>query len=164
MRAWSRFVPVALALFLSGTGCSFAMHKSSPAEYGGGVRVAPGFPVGQGGITLHPTASFTYLDGDGWHDELYEFGGQIRRTLSRTASGSPGVWLGSEASFAVLREVWSGGSGSHNGWSFNALLGVPVGTSKWGLNLYTAAGVCDYGAHGFNVRAGVDLQPWFLKR
>ena len=96
------------------------------------MRIAPGLPVGQGGMTVHPVVSYTYLKWDGGHDEL--------------------------------REVGSGYSASTSGWSLSPLAGIPVGTSKWGLNFYAAAGLSHYGGNGVNVRFGVDLQPWFLKR
>jgi len=164
MRSRGLCVAATLAVALGSTGCAAFAHRSSPWEFGGGVRVAPGFPVGQGGMTVHPVVSLGYLKWDGGHDELYEVGGQIRRPLARPGSGSPGVWLGGEATFSVLREVGSGFSESANGWSLSALAGIPVGASKWGLNLYAAAGLSHYGGSGVNVRFGVDLQPWFLRR
>jgi hypothetical protein len=115
-------------------------------------------------MTVHPVVSLGYLKWDGGHDELYEVGGQVRRPLARPGSGSTGVWLGGEATFSVLREVSSNFSESATGWSLSALAGIPVGKSKWGLNLYAAAGLSHYGGNGVNVRFGADLQPWFLKR
>jgi hypothetical protein len=164
MRPWCLVVPAALYLILGSTGCAFFGHHSSPWEFGGGVRVAPGFPVGHGGTTVHPVVSVGYMKWDGGHDELYEVGGQVRQRLTRPGSGSLGLWLGGEATFSVLREVGSGWSASTNGWSLSALAGVPVGASKWGLNVYGAAGISHYGSGGVNVRFGVDLQPWFLRR
>lgn len=164
MRSRGLYVVAALYVVLGSTGCALNAHRSSPWEVGGGVRIAPGFPVGQRGMTVHPAVSYTYLKWDGGHDDLFEVGGQVRRPLARPGSGSPGVWLGGEASFSVLREVCDFCSGSTKGWSFNALAGIPVGMSKWGLNLYAAAGLSHYGGNGVNVRFGVDLQPWFLKR
>lgn len=58
------------------------------------------------------------------------------------------------------------GSGSSSdgttGFSLTALAGLPVGQSRWGVNLYGGAGISHYGSTGINFRAGVDLQPWFL--
>ena len=135
MRSRGLYVVAALYVVLGSTGCAFFAHRSSPWEFGGGVRVAPGFPVGQRGMTVHPVVSLGYLKWDGGHDELYEVGGQVRRPLARPGSGSTGVWLGGEATFSVLREVSSNFSESATGWSLSALAGIPVGKSKWGLNL-----------------------------
>ena len=44
------------------------------------------------------------------------------------------------------------------------LLGAVVAVVSWDVNLYDGAGVSNYGGAGINVRVGIDLQPWFLKR
>ena len=156
----------AMLAVLGSTGCAAAGHTSSPWEWGGGVHITPGFVVGRdGGTTIHPAAAYTYLSFSGGHDDLFEFGAQVRRTLSPEAKGPGKLWLGGEANFSVLRSKISNfPSSSTTGWSVNALAGVPVSQSKWGVNLYAGAGTSHYGSQGFNIRAGVDLQPWFLKR
>jgi hypothetical protein len=141
-------------------GCGAAMHRSSPWEYGFSIRPAPGFPVGSGQVTLHPTVSYTYLSFEGGKDELFEIGGQVRRPLG-------GFWVGAEVAAARLRTSFDEeliDSYSTNGWSATALAGVPVTDSKWGINLYAGGGISHYGSTGMNLRAGVDLQPWFLRR
>ncbi len=149
---------------VAGTGCAASAHHSSPWEYGGGIRPAPGFALGQQGMTVHPTIGYTYLSFTGGHDDLFEFGAQVRRPLTRVAGGATRLWVGGEAAFAILRTSGSGfPSSSTNGWSLNAMAGVPVLDSRWGVNVYTAAGISHYGGSGVNVRVGVDLQPWFLK-
>lgn len=163
MRSRGLAVAAALAMVVGSSGCFIFGHRSSPWETGGGLRVAPGFPVGQRGMTVHPVLSYGYLKWDGGHDELFEVGGQIRQPLARPGSGSTRVWLGAGASFAVLREVGSGFSESTSGWSLDALAGMPLGSSKWGLNFFAAAGLSHYGASGVNLRLGLDLQPWFLR-
>ena len=143
-----------------------AAVSSSSWEYGASARVAPGYPLGQTGLTIHPMGSYSYLKFDGGHDDRFELGGQVRRVLSPRKNGSGGVWIGGEAAGAVLRTSIDNFSStqSTNGWSATALAGVPVGDSKWGVNLYGGAGVSYYGSSGVNLRAGFDLQPWFLKQ
>jgi len=150
---------VIMALAVS--GCALAGHHSSPWEWGGGVRIAPGWALGTSGLTIHPMGSVTYLDWDGGHDLLWELGGQVRKPVS-----AQGLWIGGEAAISRLATYVDDFdySASQNGWSLTGLVGYPVGHSKWGLNLYAGAGISDYGASGTNVRVGVDLQPWFLKR
>ncbi|MEP7346314.1 MAG: hypothetical protein ABI877_13675 [Gemmatimonadaceae bacterium] len=150
----------AVFIAVSTTGCFWAGHTSSPWEFGGGIRVAPGFPAGNMGVSLHPMASVTYLSFDGGHDELYELGGQIRKSLPAAS----GLWIGAEAAVATLRTKGDTFSESTNGWSLTALVGAPVGKSRWGVNLYGGAGISNYGSSGKNIRVGIDLQPWFLKR
>jgi len=155
---------LACSLLLIG-GCAVAGHRSSPWEWGGGVRVAPGFAVGDAGVTLHPMASYMYLNWDGGHDNLWELGGQVRKAMA--SDGGTGFWAGAEAAVSRLTEStddYDGPGISSNGWSLTALAGVPVGQSQWGINLYAGAGISNYGSSGVNIRAGVDLQPWFLKR
>jgi hypothetical protein len=110
-------------------------------------------------------ASYTYLSFDGGYDGLFEFAGQIRHPMT-PAEGS-GLWIGGEGAVSRLSASihgYSAGSSSTNGWSLTALAGVPVGKSRWGMNVYAGAGISNYGSTGNNIRAGVDLQPWFLKK
>ena len=155
------------ALVVANSGCVFAGHTSSPWEWGGGVRVAPGFALGSSGLSAHPMASYTYLSFEGGHDALMEFGGQLRKSLSSGAAGARAFWIGGE--FAISRlstsiDDFETLNYDTNGWSLTGLVGLPVGQSKWGLNLYAGGGISDYGSSGINIRAGVDLQSWFLKR
>jgi hypothetical protein len=147
-------------------GCAAAGEHSSPWEWGGGVYLAPGFAVTPARTTtLHPVASWTYLDFDGGNDQIFALGGQIRQHFGMQADGRGGFWIGGEGAFARLRtSIDGGGSASTNGWTADALVGFPVGRSRWGINLYAGAGFNHFGTTGKNVRAGVDLQPWFLRR
>ena len=156
--------PGLLLLIGALTGCFGAGHTSSPWEWGGGVRLAPGFALGEGRTTAHPMVSYTYLSFDGGSDGLFEAGGQIRQRVT-PAAGS-GFWVGGEAAVATLRTSLDGynETSSSSGWSLTALAGVPVGKSRWGVNLYAGAGISDYGGSGKNIRVGMDLQPWFLKK
>lgn len=110
--------------------------------------------------------SYTYLTFDGGHDALYELGGQLRwRPTPNRKNG--GLWIGGEVAGARLSTSIDGAGGnsaSSNGWALTGLIGAPVGSSRWGVNLYGGAGISNFGSSGTNIRAGVDLQPWFLKR
>jgi hypothetical protein len=142
----------------------FGVGGEEPWEKGLGLRLAPGFTLGEG-TTVHPTVGCTYLSFEGGRDDLFELGGQIRRQMSPGASGIAGFWFGGEVAVAKLRtSIDDIPSTSTNGWALTALAGFPLGDSKWGLNLYGGAGISHYGTQGVNVRAGLDLQPWFLKR
>ena len=146
-------------------GCASEWHASSPWEWGPGIRAAPMLWTLREGTTVHPMASYSYLSFDGGHDDRFELGGQVRQTTSLVPMGSRRLWVGGEAAFAVLRTNVDGfDSQSTNGWSTTALAGLPVGDTRWGLNVYAGAGVSNYGSSGRNLRIGVDLQPWFLQR
>jgi len=141
-------------------------YSSDAWEYGVGARFAPGFVTGSPGVTVHPMASYSYLKFDGGHDDRFEFGGQLRKALGQSAT-SRGFWLGAEAAYALLREHIDNvdGSDNTNGFSATAMAGVPVGdASKWNPSLYAGVGYSHYGSSGINLRLGLDLQPWFLKR
>jgi hypothetical protein len=162
------FASFSLVLAFTTSGCFAAGHHSSPWEWGLGARVAPGFPVGQGDLTAHPMVSYTYLDFEGGHDALYELGGQIRKPLSRRAGQRP-LWVGVEGAVSHLKTVIDAGGGytysqGTNGVSAAALVGAPLGQSRWGFNLYGGFGISHYASTGINIRAGVDLQPWFLSK
>jgi hypothetical protein len=157
---------VALSCLVPLAGCAAAGHTSSPWEWGGGVRIAPGVTtLGESDVTVHPMASYTYLSFDGGHDGLWELGAQLRKPIG--ASALP-MWVGGEAALSQLRwKVDSGGqsfTGSENGYSFTMLLGKQVSSSRWGPSVYAGAGISNYGSQGWNVRLGLDLQPTFLWR
>ncbi len=141
-------------------GCAFgpSFHTSSPWEKGLHFRAAPGFQVGEGSMTVHPMASYTYLTFDGGRDDLFELGGQIRFPLTM-------FWVGAEAAASRLRTSFDSDiapSFSNNGWSFTAIAGVPVGESDWNFNLQGGAGISNYGATGKNLRFGIEVHPPFL--
>jgi len=87
-----------------------------------------------------------------------------------SGEGARAFWLGAEGALSYLNTVDDGFQGSESfsdgttGLSLTALAGIPVGESRWGVNLYGGAGISHYGSTGINIRAGVDLQPWFLSR
>lgn len=140
--------------------------SSSDWEYGLAARFAPGFATGSPGVTVHPMASYAYMKFDGGHDDRFEFGGQLRKALGQSAT-SRGFWLGAEAAYALLREHLDNidGTANENGFSATAMAGMPVGdASKWNPSLYAGVGYSHYGSSGINLRLGLDLQPWFLKR
>ena len=134
-------------------------YDSDAWEWGWGLRAAPAFQTGSPGVTVHPMASYSYLNFDGGHDDRFEFGGQARKALSS-------FWVGAEAAIAVLRTHIDNvdDTDNYNGWSATALAGVPVGESRWGASIYGGAGYSHYGSSGVNVRVGLDLQPWFFRR
>lgn len=138
-----------------------AAHTASPWEYGGVVRLAPAFEVGDGDVTVHPLASYTYLSFDGGNDQLFEFGAQVRKPLGTDARA---LWIGGEGTYSRLETSFDGGGASFgtNGWSAGALLGKPIGDGAWQPNLWAGAGVSNYGSRGWNVRFGIEVQPPFV--
>jgi hypothetical protein len=150
-----------------GAGQAAARASSGPWEKGAGFRLAPGFSLGASqALSAHPTVSYSYLTFDGGHDALYEVGGQLRWRPSPEKKNG-GLWIGGEAVAARLSTTIDGTGGNNssaNGWALTGLVGAPVGSSRWGVNLFAGAGISSYGTSGTNIRAGVDLQPWFLKR
>ena len=142
---------------------SVAASSGSEWEWGAGVHVAPGFRTSMTGLTVHPFASYAYLSFDGGHDDRFEFGGQVRKAI-RDAAGSP--WIGAQAVAGVFRTHIDNidDTENTNGWGVTALGGIPVGESRWGASIFGGAGYSYYGGSGWHFRAGLDLQPWFMKR
>lgn len=158
-----RLLAVALLLPLAGCQTYAAGHTSSPWEWGAGGRVAPQLmDLGESGATAHPTLGYTYLSFDGGNDQLFEIGGQVRKPMG---SATP-FWIGGELTLSRLRtSIDFGGSSSTfntNGWSLTALGGIPFGTSDWNTSVFAGLGISDYGAQGWNVRFGIDVQPTHL--
>ena len=163
MKMRTRWMNVlALAAVVPFSGCFLAGHTSSPWEFGAGFRAAPALWDAGEDLTVHPALGYTYLSFDGGNDQLFEVGAQVRKPLS----GDTPLWIGGEATISRLRtsiDVGGGSfSGSTNGWSLTALGGMPFGESRWGTSLFAGVGISDYGAQGWNVRFGIDLQPSFL--
>ena len=130
--------------------------KTSPAVYGFDVRVTPGFAVGDGDVTVHPTAGYSRSLGggvDGETDDIVHLGAQVRAPVSES-----GLWLGGEAAYA---RRWTGfdspsiETDTTNGWTLTALAGLPLGDGGFGA--YAAAGVNKYGGTGFYARLGFEL-------
>jgi hypothetical protein len=127
--------------------------------------MAPALWAAGEGTTLHPMASYSYLSFDGGHDGRWEAGGQIRRSTSLFAAGGNGLWFGAEGAVGVIRtHLEDVDTESTGGGAVTALAGIPLGEGRWGVSLYAGAGVSRYGTTGRNVRVGLDLQPWFLRR
>lgn len=159
-----------IPLFAGMGACSLLGHHSSPWEFGPGVRLAPGlWAVGDQGATAHPVLGYTYLSYDGGHESLWEVGAQVRKPTSLFGDrGDRQPWLGGEATFSLLRDSYSFDgmdfSESNGGVSGTVLVGAPIGDGRWGPQIYGGFGLSHYGSLGINLRAGVDLQPWFIKR
>jgi hypothetical protein len=137
---------------------------SSPWEFGGGLRLAPGWAINSVGLSAHPLGGYSYLSFDGGWDGLLEVGGQVRQRLML---GSRPAWVGAEAGLTRLTTHIDGVDDTFNanGILGGLVAGLPVGQNRWGTSLYAGAGVLRFeGNVGTTVRIGVDVQPWFLNR
>ena len=156
-------VPIGLLVASGGSAQDFVIAvagyggATSPAVYGADVRVAPGFGVGDGDATVHPTAAYSRsLSGgvDGEHDDILFLGAQVRTPVTES-----GLWLGGEAAYA---RRWTGfdlssiETDSTNGWTLTALAGLPLTNV---FSAYVAAGVNKYGGSGWYSRVGFELSP-----
>jgi len=96
---------IVVAFIVAAPGCFASGHSSGPWEWGGGIRIAPGWPVGNANLTAHPMLSYTYLSFDGGHDSLWELGGQVRKPIASGAEGGRAFWLGAEGALSYLNTV-----------------------------------------------------------
>jgi len=132
-------------------GCRAVGESYSPWTTGLGVKVSPAFALGEAedGPTVHPSIAYSRMEGGfNW----VEAGAQIRWPLSL---GEQEIWAGAE--------VMVGRSGT-TGIAGNALIGVPIGDSRWNPSLFASAGISRYGNTGRVLSVGVDVQPWFFPR
>ncbi len=139
-----------IALLSSVGACRTVAESYSPWTEGFGIKVAPELMMGDSdeGPTIHPAFSYTRIANSNW----VEVGAQIRWPAS---IGGNEMWGGFEA--MVGRSGSTGVTGS-------ALIGFPFSDSRWQPSAYVSAGLSRYGNTGKVLSAGVDLQPWFLKR
>ena len=165
------FGTLAIALTLSACAGGGWLFINSPPTYGAELRLDPGFTLGSGATTLHPTAAY------GWHlaggedlesGQVFHLGAQVRRTLPGCAGTAKCLWLGAEATYARRWATFDEpgiDDETENGWTLAGLAGVPVYRSEAGtLHAYTAAGVNKFGGSGLYARLGLDFQPAFLNR
>lgn len=160
----ARLVVLGLVM-TSTTGCFTT--EASPLEYGIDVRAAPGFDVGDGGLSVHPTAAYArgiFGGVDGVTNSFIHLGGQLRLDPNPEEAG---LWFGAEGTWTRRRTSFDGspGAGTRNGWTAAALAGFPLTELSFGvINAYAAAGLIDTGSSGPYFRVGLDLQPAFLQR
>ena len=159
--------------FLMMNSCaSVNMKKASPAEYGFGVQMTPGWQIGESNTSVHALASYTRLGFDGGHDNMCQYGGQVRHFVSRKEEG--GIWLGGEAAFVSFtsvydEELYFEENPSANGFAMGALAGYQFPVGKLPVSGYAGLGfvnfgdfetdgfVFDEGGTGFTAKLGVCL-------
>lgn len=151
------------------SSCAAFAHRSSPWEYGPGVRLAPAmWDIGDEGTTAHPVVQYAYLNHDGGHESMYGGGVQIRKPtdLFASADQSRPNWFAIEAMAALLRDSYEfdGGdfSESNGGVAATAFFGRPVSDGEWQPSAYAGFGFSHFGGFGINIIVGVDVQPPFL--
>ena len=139
---------VAIAVGLG--GCRAVAESYSPWTTGFGLKVSPGFAMGEAedGPTVHPSLSISRMEGG---SNWVELGGQIRWHLNLFDQD---VWTGAEA--------MAGRISGTTGFAGSALFGVPIGDNRWHPSVYASVGFTNYSTTGRVVSAGIDLQPWFL--
>ena len=162
------YTMLVLTTLVASSSCALFREETSPAQYGLALHVAPGFPVGDAGVTVHPTAAYTRpLSGgtDGEQDNVLRLGAQVRVPVGAPEAG---WWMGAETTYGrrwTSFELSGIPSTGTNGWAIAAMAGRPVVENDLGaFHGYVAAGVLKWGGSGPYVRFGVDLQPAFLKR
>ena len=147
----------------SAAAAAAASSSDYDAEWGIGFRAAPSVSTLSPGVTVHPMVSYTYFSFDGGHDDRFEAGGQVRKSMS--GMRSRGFWIGGEAAYALFRtHIDKLDTENTNGWSVAFLLGLPVGDAVRNMSVYGGVGLADYGGSSYVAKIGLDWQPSFMKR
>ena len=140
------------AVFLPACGL---LSKCTDIEYGPQFRVAQGFEVGDGDVTVHPVGAFSYLKFDGGHDNTFHLGLEVRKPLARSLFDRSDIFVGGAIEFLRYASVYDAGDawGSQfdgdptaNGARFSLLAGVPVGQA--GPFEVNAIGMASYWRYG----------------
>jgi hypothetical protein len=156
----SVFKPVMILISLSLSGCAAAVsgagHRSSPWEFGGGVRAGLLYPIDAVGVSAGPMASYSYLrwDGGGGHDHLFELAAQIRKAIT-AADRSP--WVSAEAGFAHMTSVSGEFDANSSGWSAWVHAGLPITQNISAFGGGGLTGLWD--GTGKNFRLGLEMRP-----
>ena len=149
---------------------SVNVKKASPAEYGYGFQMSPGWQIGESNTSVHGLMSYTRLGFDGGHDNMSQFGGQIRRSLSENPN--VGFWIGGEAAYVKFTSVYDDEdiflkNPSSAGFAMGALAGYKFPMQSLPISGYAGLGfvnfgdfttdefVIDEGGTGFTLRLGI---------
>ena len=170
----TRAIPTLLVLVLSACAVAAEGKRASPTEWGFSFQAVPAFDVGDSGDTsVHPVLAYNYLNWDGGHDNIYQVGAQVRRSLP----DGP-MWFGGEFAFDRFTSSTSGADfdePSWNGFSLGGLFGYELDTefapsSVFGSLSYLRFGSTDFegatvgGWDGWLFRVGFEVQPDLFNR
>ena len=159
------FVVVFSGCAAAGTG-----KKASPIEWGFSFHAVPAFDVGTDGATsVHPLLGYNYLNYDGGHDNIYQLGGQLRRSVV----DSP-LWYGGEFAYDRFTSSTDGATfdePSWNGFNLGGLIGYELDTSFATSSLFGSFSRVQFlGTDGFDgwggwlFKVGYEVQPDLFNR
>ena len=168
------FLMVIAGFLLLSSCASVNMKKASPAEYGYGLQMTPGWQIGDGNTSIHALASYAKLGFDGGNDNVYQFGGQVRYALPSSQPG--GFWVGGEAAYVSFtskydnEELFVDGDPSATGFALGGMVGYRFPTQTLPISGFAGLGlvnfgdfttpdnlVIDEGGTGFTARIGICL-------
>jgi hypothetical protein len=160
--ASSRTVLACSLLLFAGCSWSAEVKKASPAEWGFGVHAVPAFPIGEDGTTsVHPMVGYNYLSFDGGHDNIYQAGAQVRRSLVDKP-----LWFGGEVAYNRFtssideseyeEDPW-------NGFSVGGLFGYQLDTSFAPSSFFTSLSFMKFAGQDFEGISGEGWDAWLLR-
>jgi hypothetical protein len=155
------FLACSLLLF-SGCAASGTAKKASPTEWGFSVQAVPSFPIGEDGNTsVHPTVGYSYLNFDGGHDNVYQAGAQVRRSLADKP-----LWFGGEVAYSRFTSSMDESDYDEdpwNGFSVGALFGYELDTSFAPSSFFASLNFMKFGGQDFEGIPGEGWDAWLFR-
>ncbi len=141
------FLLIAVAFILNSC-VSLEGKKASPAEIGYGFHLDPGWQIGSSKTSVHGLISYARLGFVNGHDNMYQFGGQVRHYLKPFQES--GFWYGGEASYVRFTSVydnkdWYKENPRAGGFAMGALVGYKIPVKVVPFSGYAGVGFVTFG-------------------
>jgi len=113
-------------------GCAATVESRSPLNWGYGVNLTPGWQIGESSNSAHAILGYSRIGFTGGHNNNFQFGGQFRHSID--PASEDGIWVGGEAGYIRVVNVFDNNSSSNNpsasGYTLGGLAGYrfKVGT------------------------------------
>ena len=135
------------------TGCASVNGISeSPLRIGYGVQADPGWQIGNSNSSVHALLGYSRISfkGGGGHNNIWQFGGQFRHSLSKEPAR--GFWIGGELSYLSIVSKSDGSSIDPKAPAFTigALAGYRLPVEKLPMSIYFAPAYLNRGKFKIN--------------
>ena len=124
------------------------LKKASPAEFGWGVQATPGIQIKDGPYSAHAVLAYSRLGFDGGHDNVYQFGAQLRKTLDESSPN--GLWVGGEVSYLKFKSIYDSdtffeGDPKANGFTVGGLVGYRTEVQGIPISPFASVSLVSFG-------------------
>lgn len=113
-------------------GCAATVESRSPLNWGYGANLTPGWQIGESSNSAHAILGYSRIGFTGGHNNNFQFGGQFRHSIDQASED--GLWVGGEAAYIRVVNVFDSNSSSSNpsasGFTLGGLAGYRFNVGK----------------------------------